>query len=409
MQKHLIAIIVLIYSFTLTEAQNLPSLLTGKNINATFSIVAYDEAQKEWGIAVATNNIYVGNSTIYIEPGVGAFSVIAETEPKYGINGLYKLKEGKSIKEAILFTKEQDKETLYRQVSGIDKEGNGYAFTGKALKYWSGNANHLLGDQFVVMGNQLDESVLSNMAKAFENSRGTLAERLLKSLIAGQVSGGQISGKQSAALVVKGVNNEWFNQIDLRVDHAKEPFQELQTLLNYHYGRIRINQAKFAHQAGNMKRAREKLGEAEVLLNGWNGMYGRVAYVNSLIGKDDRAIEWIKRALLENPSWKINLPAFYYLRENRALANLIQPDRFSTKNWEEAIQMLIRLNREKEAIEVIQQVFSNVESTSYVHYLLGLCYHKNGDKAKAILELEKAVELDQENVEAEILLKELKN
>ncbi len=58
-------------------AQNLPSLLTGRNINATFSITAYDSAAQEWGIAVATNNIYVGNSTVYITPGLGAFSVIA--------------------------------------------------------------------------------------------------------------------------------------------------------------------------------------------------------------------------------------------------------------------------------------------------------------------------------------------
>ncbi len=59
------------YSFS----QNLPSLLKGKNINATFSIAGYDPKAQEWGIAVATNNIYVGNSTVYILPGLGAFSV----------------------------------------------------------------------------------------------------------------------------------------------------------------------------------------------------------------------------------------------------------------------------------------------------------------------------------------------
>ncbi len=252
--------------------QNSPSLLSGRNINATFSILAYDEENQEWGIAVATNNIYVGNSTIYIEPGIGAFSVIAETNPQYAINGFEQLKEGDTIEEAILSTKQQDGEAHYRQVSGIDRHGNVFAFTGEALKYWRGKAAHQLGDKYVVMGNQLDEKVLKTMASTFENSTGTLAERLLASLVAGQVVGGQVSGKQSAALVVKGSNKEWYNQIDLRVDHSTQPFTDLKRLLNYHYGRIRLNQAIYAHNFGNEKRATKKLQEAENLLVGWNGM-----------------------------------------------------------------------------------------------------------------------------------------
>jgi len=86
---------------SLAYGQNIQSLSTEKKINSTFSILAYDSNAEEWGNAVATNNIYVGNSTIYIEPKVGAFSVIADIEPMYGINGLEGLKAGKSIKQAI--------------------------------------------------------------------------------------------------------------------------------------------------------------------------------------------------------------------------------------------------------------------------------------------------------------------
>src|SRR5580698_8464757 len=82
------------------HAQNLPSLLTGKNIYSTFSITAYDSAAQEWGVAVATNNIYVGNSTVYIQPGLGAFSVIAETLPDYATNGFGLLEKGRTIREA---------------------------------------------------------------------------------------------------------------------------------------------------------------------------------------------------------------------------------------------------------------------------------------------------------------------
>ncbi len=100
-------------------AQNLPSLLKGKNIFATFSIVAGDPCWQEV-IAVATNNICVGNSTVYIQPGLGAFSVIAETEPAYAVKGFKALQAGKTIREAIEQTRETDSEAYSRQVSGID-------------------------------------------------------------------------------------------------------------------------------------------------------------------------------------------------------------------------------------------------------------------------------------------------
>jgi len=227
-------LIILLISTLNSYGQNLPSLLTERNINSTFSILAYDEKSKEWGIAVATNNICVGNSTIYIQPEIGAFSVIAETEPKYAAEGFKKLKAGKTIKQAISEVRNQDNDANYRQISGIDANGEIFAFTGQSLKYWAGLASEIIGENYVVMGNQLANDVLSKMSKAFENSKGTLAQRLLRSLVAGQNAGGQISGKQSAAIVVKGTNNEWFNQIDLRVDHSVNPIVELQTLMDYH-------------------------------------------------------------------------------------------------------------------------------------------------------------------------------
>jgi len=228
----------LLFFFLLSHicpSQNLPSLILDRNINSTFSIVGYDKNTKEWGIAVATNNLGVGNSTIYIEAGVGAFSVIAETEPSYAVNGFAQLKAGKNTEQAIQFAKEKDETPEYRQVSGIDSKGNTFAFTGPSLKYWKGFSGHRVGKNYVVMGNQLADNVLFAMANAFESAQGTLAQRLLTSLVAGQAAGGQINGKQSAALVVKGSDNAWYNQIDLRVDHSKNPFGDLQKLVDYHY------------------------------------------------------------------------------------------------------------------------------------------------------------------------------
>jgi len=389
------------------SAQNLPSLLLDKNINATFSIVAYDANAQEWGIAVATNNIYVGSSTIYIEPGVGAFSVIAETEPMYAINGLAQLKKGIAIKAAIERTRNNDNTSHIRQVSGIDAKGNGYAFTGQSLNYWNGNAAHQYGKGYVVMGNQLAKGVLNEMAKTYENSKGTLAERLLASLLAGQKSGGQISGKQSAALVVKGTNNEWFNQIDLRVDNSRKPFQDLQVLLNYHYGRIKVNQTLYALKMNNKKRALGLLQQAEALTNGWSGMYSKIALAHIQMGDEDKAVSIIEKALKENPKWKTVLPAFYCLKEHPKMKALIHEKEFSVEDWNNAIIMLLALNRLDDGIELAKKTVKRYPDSSYTHFLLGKALKKTGQLQNAAISLKKALQLDLKNGEFSRLLESL--
>lgn len=392
-----------ISSFT----QNMPSLLNERNINSTFSILAFDEEAQEWGIAVATNNIYVGNSTIYIEPGVGAFSVIADTEPRYGIEGLKNLNAGKSIKEAIIEIKKRDDEANYRQIAGIDAEGNVFAFTGKSLKYWNGEASEILGKNYVVMGNQLAHNVLSEMSRIFESSTGTLAERLLISLIAGQNAGGQISGKQSAAVAVKGVDNEWYDQIDLRVDNSKNPIKELSTLMDYHYGRIRLNQAQFAHRSGRDKIAINKLREAETMLEGWTGMYSKIAIANIKMGFEDSAVNWIKKGLAEDGAWALNIPAFYFLRDHPQLKSIVNTENFDVKDWEVALGMLSNLGRESEAIELSERLIKENIESSYLSYLLGRSYFYEKQNKKAIQYLETAIKMDAENIEAQKLLAEI--
>ena len=400
--------IILLILVLPTFGQNLPSLLTEKNINSTFSILAYDKNAKEWGIAVATDNIYVGNSTIYIQPEIGAFSVIAETEPKYGIDGLKKLKSGTSIENAINEVRDEDEAPNYRQISGIDANGNVFAFSGKSLKYWKGQASEILGKNYVVMGNQLADDVLSEMSKTFEASEGTLAERLLKSLVAGQSAGGQISGKQSAAIVVKGTDNEWFNQIDLRVDNSKNPIKELQILMDYHYGRIRLNQAIYAYREGNSARAKQKLDEAQSMLNGWTGMYSKIAGVNIAMGNENAAVDWIKKGLAENPNWSVNLPAFYFLKDNLEMKSIIKPDSFGVKDWESAMGMLSNLGRELEVIELGKGLIDKKIESSYLNFLLGRSFFYEKEQDKSIKHLEKSLEMDNTNIEAQNLLDKIK-
>jgi uncharacterized Ntn-hydrolase superfamily protein len=381
-------------------AQNLPSLVTEKNINSTFSILAYDDKAQEWGIAVATNNLYVGNSTIYLQPGVGAVSVIAETEPDYGINGLEQLKQGKTPQQAIELTLKNDPFSLHRQLGILDKQGRAYAYTGSGLKYWKGSSSHLVGNKYIVMGNQLADGVLEQMAKTFENNTGTLAQRLLQSLQAGQQAGGQINGKQSSALVVKGISQAWYNQIDLRVDHSKTPFEDLQRLLDYHYGRSKLNEAISQLKNGNKEKGKTLLLEGEKLVAGWTGIYSKLVLAYLLLEDNQKAIAIIERAVKEEPAWKNNLAAFYCLSSEAAYGKLIKVDGFDEKDWNSAIQVYLAMGKNANAIELALKTIQKYPTSSYTHYLLGQAYINIADKTKAKMSLQKALELDQDNQEA---------
>ncbi|GEP88375.1 Uncharacterized conserved protein, Ntn-hydrolase superfamily [Chitinophaga terrae (ex Kim and Jung 2007)] len=387
-----------------TTAQNLPSLVSGKNINTTFSIVAFDSVAKEWGVAVATNNIYVGNSTIYIQPGLGAFSVIAETEPKYAIEGFEQLKQGKTIQQAIEYTMQEDAERYLRQVSGIDRNGFTFAFTGAAWKYQPGFAGTLKGKNCVAMGNQLGDKVLQAIVSAFEQTNGTLGQRLLAALTAGQRAGGQIQGKQSAALMVKGANNEWYNNIDLRVDNSTDPFEELTRLLNFHYGRIMLNQAINAINMGNVALGKSRLAEAERMVKGWNGIQSKVALAYLLLKEPSKAVDVIRAALAANPKWKENLPAFYLLKDEPRMKSLIDEKHFTEKDWISAVSLMGQLNRGPETISLCNRGLQDFPRSSYLHYLLGKSLLAAGKRDEARKEVEHAVDLDASNEEAVIML-----
>jgi len=388
-------------------AQNLPSLLTDRNINSTFSIVGYDSQAQEWGVAVATNNIYVGNSTCYVEPGLGVFSVIAETEPLYAINGFAQLRAGKSIREAIFYTKERDSLADQRQVSGIDAKGEVFAFTGSALRYWKGTSMAIAGKYFVVMGNQLAPGTLQAMAGSFQTHTGTLAERLLAALIAGEHAGGQISGKQSAALLVRGTNNEWFNNIDLRVDHSRDPFGDLRRLLNYHYGRIRVNQATYALDMGNSRRGDSLLTVAVKMTRGWYGMYPKIAKAYILAGNEQAAVHLILATVRAEPKWKANLSAFYCLYHHPGIRALYPERRFNVIDWNNAVSMLIDLHRTADAIKLAASVVKKYPDCSYSWYLLAKARQQRRDSKGTLLADQQALKLDTANADAKRLLKEI--
>jgi len=140
------------------------------------------------GVCVSTAVPAVGSRVPHVEAGVGAIATQAKTNVFYGINGLKMLKAGLSPRAALETMLVDDPERESRQVIIIDSEGRTAAFTGKETVGWKG---HLLGENYVVAGNLLvGGQVIESMAQTFRESKGELAERLLKALEAGQEAGG---------------------------------------------------------------------------------------------------------------------------------------------------------------------------------------------------------------------------
>ncbi|HID92965.1 MAG TPA: DUF1028 domain-containing protein [bacterium (Candidatus Stahlbacteria)] len=202
----------------------------------TFSIVAYDSITGELGVAVESKFLAVGAVVPYAEAGVGAIATQAWGNTTYGPDGLALLKMGISPEQVINILTSKDTNRTQRQLGIVDAKGRAAAYTGEDCLYWAG---HIVGHHYAVQGNILaGEQVVKEMAQAFEQTDGTLAERLLAALEAGQGAGGDRRGRQSAALLVvrkyggySGYNDRY---IDLRVDDNPEPIKELKRLFRLH-------------------------------------------------------------------------------------------------------------------------------------------------------------------------------
>ena len=205
---------------------------TGRPVH-TYSIVARDPNTGELGVAVQSHWFSVGTVVAWAEAGVGAIATQSFVDPSYGKLGLDLMRAGKSAPDALKSLLAGDEAREVRQVAMIDAQGRVEAWTGKNNIQSAGN---LIGKNFSVQANlMLNDKVWPAMAQAFENSKGDLAERMLAALDAAQAVGGDIRGKQSAALVVvsgKPTGQSWKDRtFDLRVDDSPEPLRELRRLV----------------------------------------------------------------------------------------------------------------------------------------------------------------------------------
>ncbi|MBL0183190.1 MAG: DUF1028 domain-containing protein [Chitinophagaceae bacterium] len=231
----------------------------------TFSIVARDPVTGEMAVGVQSHWFSVGTSVSWGEAGVGVVATQSFVNKSYGIKGLELMKKGKTAPDALKELLAADEGREVRQVAMIDVNGNVNSFTGKNCIDHAGN---IVGKNYSVQSNMmLTDKVNSAMSKAFEASEGKpLAERVLTALQAAQAVGGDIRGKQSAAiLVVAGKSNgqPWNERlIDLRVDDNAAPLVEMDRLLRLYRAYEHMDKGDLATEKNNMKLAMEEYGAA---------------------------------------------------------------------------------------------------------------------------------------------------
>ena len=276
----------------------------------TFSIVARDPATGELGVAVQSHWFSVGAIVPWAEAGVGAVATQSFVDPSYGKLGLELMRTGKSGPDALRSLLAGDQGREVRQVAMIDAQGRVDAWTGKNDIYAAG---HIVGKDFSVQANLMaNDKVWPAMAQAFANTKGDLAERMLAALDAAQAAGGDIRGRQSAALIVvsgKPTGQAWKDRLfDLRVDDSSQPLQELRRLVTLQRAYNHMNAGDLAVEHKDNEGALREYGAAEQLVpdNAEMIYWHAVALVN--MGRVDESLPLFRKVFAVDKNWAILTP-----------------------------------------------------------------------------------------------------
>ena len=301
----------------------------------TFSIVARDPATGQIGVAVQSHWFAVGQVVPWAEAGVGAVATQSFADPSYGKLGLDLLRAGKSAPDALRALLGGDAACEVRQVGFVDASGTVATFTGsRDIVAAGGIAGSATGDasdvrcgaaggrlsvgrDFAVQANLMaNDTVWPAMAKAYAETKGDLAERMLAALDAAQTAGGDIRGKQSAALIVVGAKSTgrpWQDRVfDVRVDDHAQPLAELRRLVALQRAYNHMNAGDVAVEQKDAEAALREYGAAERIASSTPGVppsrlaemqyWHAVALVN--MKRIDEALPVFARAFAIEPSWR---------------------------------------------------------------------------------------------------------
>jgi uncharacterized Ntn-hydrolase superfamily protein len=306
--------------------------VTGRPVH-TYSIVARDPESGQMGVAVQSHWFSVGSLVPWAQAGVGAIATQSFVEVRYGVSGLELMASGLSASRTLSALLAADTNPAVRQVAMIDASGQTATHTGKSCIEYAG---HLSGENFSVQANLMVEpGVPQAMALAFQQASGSLAERMLVALEAAQTAGGDLRGKQSAAILVvsgKASGRSWADRlVDLHVEDNPQPLIELRRLLilNTAYGHM--NNGDHALESGDIEAALAEYGRAEALqpdnleMQFWHA----VSLVNA--GRVDAAVAMFAIIFKDGRQWRELVPRL-------AQAGLLEADATVLKRIDKAGQ-----------------------------------------------------------------------
>jgi len=277
---------------------------------STYSVVARDPVTGRLGVAVESHWFSVGPTVPWARGGVGAVATQSFVRIDYGPEGLALMQQGIAAPEALRRLVEQDDARDVRQVAMIDTGGRVAAHTGARCIQAAG---HHVGDNYSVQANlMIDVGVVPAMARAYEASTGDLAERMLAALEAAQDAGGDIRGKQSAAiLIVEGTRSDrpWKDIVmELRIEDHLEPVKELRRLVDLWRAYEHMNAGDLAVEHGDMTGALKSYGAAEAMFPDMAEFIFWHAIALADNGRLDEALPLFARAFRLEPGWYLLVP-----------------------------------------------------------------------------------------------------
>ena len=301
--KKILSLLLLVFFSISLHAQNKPA----DPFAHTFSIVARDAATGEMAVAVQSHWFSVGTVVAWGEAGVGVVATQSFVNQSFGPRGLALMKEGLSPQEVMEKLIAEDEGRDFRQLALLNTKGEVASYTGAKCIDYAGHAN---GDDFSVQANMmLTDGVVPAMEKAWNTNGGLpLAERMVAVLEAAQKAGGDIRGKQSAALLVvrgEATGEPWNDRlVDLRVDDHQDPIGELSRLLKVHRAYEHMNQGDLYVEKGEMNAAMNAYNAAMEMFPDNLEMQYWTAITLANDGDIEKAAEMLKAVYKGDANWR---------------------------------------------------------------------------------------------------------
>ena len=265
---------------------------------ATFSIVGYDAATGELGIAVQSKFFAVGSVVPWAKAGVGAIATQASANTTFGPKGLELLAAGNDPEETLKRLLAADDGRDRRQVGLVDARGRSVSYTGTECQPWAGGES---GASFAAQGNILTgEEVVAGMARAYRETEGMLGEKLMRALEAGQAAGGDSRGMQSAAILIvkekSGYGGFDDRYCDLRVDDHVAPIAELRRIFDMWKIQALVLEGYRKVEAGEFDAA-IRIGEEAIGVDDGGESHYHLACYLSRAGKGPEALRRLAEAV----------------------------------------------------------------------------------------------------------------